>query len=89
MVAITLYAKQKKRHRCTEIDNFYWCSKTSLCLSIHPHLTHLPVLSQHHWIFSDSQIYLTFILHCMEKEMATHSSILAWSTRWTEGPGGL
>ena len=25
----------------------------------------------------------------MEKEMATHSSILAWEIPWTEGPGGL
>ena len=25
----------------------------------------------------------------MEKEMATHSSILAWRIPWTEGPGGL
>ena len=25
----------------------------------------------------------------LEKEMATHSSILAWETPWTEGPGGL
>ena len=25
----------------------------------------------------------------LEKEMATHSSILAWRTPWTEGPGGL
>ena len=24
-----------------------------------------------------------------EKEMATHSSILAWSIPWTEEPGGL
>ena len=24
-----------------------------------------------------------------EKEMATHSSILAWEIPWTEGPGGL
>ena len=24
-----------------------------------------------------------------EKEMATHSSILAWEIRWTEEPGGL
>ena len=24
-----------------------------------------------------------------EKEMATHSSILAWKTPWTEEPGGL
>ena len=25
----------------------------------------------------------------LEKEMATHSSVLAWKTPWTEKPGGL
>ena len=25
----------------------------------------------------------------LEKEMATHSSILAWEILWTEGAGGL
>ena len=25
----------------------------------------------------------------LEEEMATHSSILAWSILWTEEPGGL
>ena len=25
----------------------------------------------------------------LEKEMATHSGILAWSIPWTEEPGGL
>ena len=25
----------------------------------------------------------------LKEEMATHSSILAWRTLWTEGPGGL
>ena len=25
----------------------------------------------------------------LEKGMATHSSIIAWRTPWTEGPGGL
>ena len=25
----------------------------------------------------------------LEKGMATHSSILAWKTQWTEEPGGL
>ena len=25
----------------------------------------------------------------LEKRMATHSSILAWGTTWTEEPGGL
>ena len=26
---------------------------------------------------------------CLEEEMATHSSILAWRIPWTEEPGGL
>ena len=25
----------------------------------------------------------------LEKEVATHSSLLAWETQWTEEPGGL
>ena len=28
-------------------------------------------------------------IHLLEKEMATHSSILAWRITWTEEPGGL
>ena len=33
----------------------------------------------------------TFIFHfpALEKEMATHSSVLAWKILWTEEPGGL
>ena len=27
--------------------------------------------------------------YLLEKEMATHSSILAWRIPWTEKPGGL
>ena len=28
-------------------------------------------------------------IHLLEKEMATHSSILAWKIPWTEEPGRL
>ena len=31
----------------------------------------------------------TFHFHALEKEMATHSSILAWRIPWMEEPGGL
>ena len=31
----------------------------------------------------------TFHFHALEKEMATHSSILAWKIPGTEEPGGL
>ena len=32
---------------------------------------------------------LHFHFHALEKEMATHSSILTWESPWTEEPGGL
>ena len=31
----------------------------------------------------------TFIYRIVEREMATHSGILAWRIPWAEGPGGL
>jgi len=30
-----------------------------------------------------------FHFHTLEKEMATHSSVLAWRIPWTGEPGGL
>ena len=36
-----------------------------------------------------SDFPLTFHFHALEKETATHSSILAWRIPWTEEPGGL
>ena len=36
-----------------------------------------------------SDFTLTFHFHALEKEMATHSGVLAWRIPWTEEPGGL
>ena len=36
-----------------------------------------------------SDFTFTLHFHALEKEMATHSSILAWRIQWTEDPGGL
>ena len=36
-----------------------------------------------------SDFPFTFHFHALEKEMATHSSILAWRIPGTEEPGGL
>ena len=36
-----------------------------------------------------SDFTFTFHFHASEKEMATHSSILAWEIHWTEEPDGL
>ena len=35
-----------------------------------------------------SDFTFTFHFHALEKEMATHSSVLAWRIPGTEGPGG-
>ena len=43
---------------------------------------HLPTM-QETWVQSLGRENL------LEKEMATHSSILAWKIPWTEEPGGL
>ena len=36
-----------------------------------------------------SDFTFTFHFHALEKEMATHSSVLAWRIAWKEEPGGL
>ena len=36
-----------------------------------------------------SDFTFTFHFHALEKEMATHSSVLAWRTPGTTEPGGL
>ena len=38
---------------------------------------------------SDSLSLFTFHFHALEKEMATHSSVLAWRIPGTGEPGGL
>ena len=37
----------------------------------------------------DSDFTFTFHFHALEKEMATHSSVLAWRIPGTGEPGGL
>ena len=36
-----------------------------------------------------SDFTFPFHFHTLEKEMATHSSVLAWRIPWTEEPGEL
>ena len=35
------------------------------------------------------RVWMPPIITLLEKEVATHSSILAWRIPWTEAPGGL
>ena len=43
----------------------------------------------HNWVTSLSIFTFTFHFHALEKEMATHSSVLAWRIPGTGEPGGL
>ena len=43
---------------------------------------HLPTM----W---ETQVQSLGLEDLLEKELVTHSSILAWKIPWTEGPGGL
>ena len=45
-------------------------------------VTHLPTMQE-------TQVQPLGREDLLEKEMATHSSILAWGIPWTEEPGGL
>ena len=36
-----------------------------------------------------SNFTFTLHFHALEKEMATHSSVLAWRIPWTKEPGGV
>ena len=46
-----------------------------------------------HWVPKSqtrlSDFTFTFHFHALEKEMAAHSSVLAWRIPWTEKPGRL
>ena len=44
---------------------------------------------RHNWATSISLFTLTFHSHALEKEMETHSSVLAWRIPGTEEPGRL
>ena len=49
----------------------------------------LDMTKQLHFHFSLSNFTFTFHFHALEKEMATHSSVLAWKIPVTEEPGRL
>ena len=64
------------------------CLPISLSLLFNNHFLYaLQIFNQIKKFFPPS-IY-KWITSCLEKEMATHSTVLAWKIPWTEDPGGL
>ena len=51
-------------------------------------LTHLHACKTKGAFFFSAPLLLGKLLCALQKEMATHSSILAWRMPWTEEPGG-
>ena len=45
----------------------------------------LPAVQQRESVYT----LFRFFSHIVEKEVATHSSVVAWRILWTEEPGGL
>ena len=80
--------KERASHHCYFLRLYYLlffklkhslCTMTSLVAQT---VKHLPTMWET-WVQSLGWEDL------LEKEMATHSSTLAWKIPWTEGPGGL
>ena len=42
-----------------------------------------------HGVAKSERLHFTFHFHALEKEMATHSSVLVWRIPGTGEPGGL
>ena len=58
--------------------------------SLRPQDTVASIWRQQYGVSHQTDLDLTYVSHiCLEKEMATHSSILAWRIPWMEEPGGL
>ena len=53
-----------------------------------PKFIHVAACVRIYFLFK-AKLYPTVPEEPLEKEMATHSSILAWEIPWTEEPGGL
>ena len=84
---------------CTELDltegNVYieilTPTEMVLCIYTHIHIraSLIDPLVNHLPTMQESQVRFLGQEDPLEKEMATHSSILAWRIPWTEEPGGL
>ena len=56
----------------------------------YPYMTAGKIIALTIWTFVGNVMSLLFnMLSRLEKEMAAHSSTLAWKIPWTEEPGGL
>ena len=74
---------EKREHSYPVGGNVNWYSYYGKWASLMAQSVKNPSAVQETWVWSLGQEDL------LEKEMATHSSILAWKIPWTKEPGGL
>jgi len=68
------------------IDWFDFLAVQETLKSLFQHHNLKALILQHSTFF---MVHFSHLGYPLEKEMATHSSILAWKTPWLEEPGGL
>ena len=79
---LSLLSFQKKKNTALGFSDLFYCFVWSLRTSLVAQMVkHLPTT----W---GTQVRFLGWEDPLEKEMATHSSTLAWKIPWTEEPGG-
>ena len=77
-----MYSLSNIRHLLACLPNLYMNTTQAVVSLVAQSVKNLPAM-QETWVQSLGQE------DPLEKEMATHSSVLAWKISWTEEPGGL
>ena len=81
-MSLVMYSLSNIRHLLACLPNLYMNTTQAVVSLVAQSVKNLPAM-QETWVQSLGQE------DPLEKEMATHSSVLAWKISWTEEPGGL
>ena len=81
-MSLVMYNLSNIRHLLACLPNLYMNTTQAVVSLVAQSVKNLPAM-QETWVQSLGQE------DPLEKEMATHSSVLAWKISWTEEPGGL
>ena len=76
---------------CSISENSMNCTLISVCIpwSVYTYMYHRSQMVKNPPAMQETGVQSLGWEDPLEKEMATHSGILAWRIPWTEEPGGL
>ena len=89
LLAVQGTLKSLLQHHSSK-TSILWCSAIFMVQLSHPYMTTRKIIALTGQIFISKVMSLLFnscLGWSFEKEMATHSSVLAWRILWTEEPG--